>query len=229
MGRPRLLPRILLSTGRKFASGFRRVLLLFLKEPESTGYRVYGLFVSRTGRAIEAGAKKGSFPHSPRATFAPLYWVSTTVTLRPRTTGSNALYHQLLGPHGQGRAGKFRDRGRSHDDRSRLHRDPETSGRAFGQGLEGYAASSTSFLHHRRPRRWTRPALVVGKLTGMARVPTPTVSAVDLTVKTEQPTSYEAICAKMKEASEGSLKGILGYTEDEVVSSDFNIARTLHL
>ena len=63
---------------------------------------------------------------------------------------------------------------------------------------------------------------VQGKLTGMAfRVPTPTVSAVDLTVKTEQSTSYEAICAKMKEASEGSLQGILDYTEDEVVSSDF--------
>ncbi len=63
---------------------------------------------------------------------------------------------------------------------------------------------------------------VQGKLTGMAfRVPTPTVSVVDLTVKTEQSTSYEAICAKMKEASEGSLKGILEYTEDEVVSSDF--------
>ena len=63
---------------------------------------------------------------------------------------------------------------------------------------------------------------VQGKLSGMAfRVPTPTVSAVDLTVKTEQSTSYEAICAKMKEASEGSLKGILEYTEDEVVSSDF--------
>ncbi|MEC8190106.1 MAG: type I glyceraldehyde-3-phosphate dehydrogenase, partial [Verrucomicrobiota bacterium] len=63
---------------------------------------------------------------------------------------------------------------------------------------------------------------VQGKLTGMAfRVPTPTVSAVDLTVKTEKSTSYEEICQKMKEASEGSLKGILGYTEDEVCSSDF--------
>jgi len=63
---------------------------------------------------------------------------------------------------------------------------------------------------------------VQGKLTGMAfRVPTPTVSVVDLTVKTEKETSYEEICQKMKEASEGSLKGILGYTEDEVVSSDF--------
>ena len=63
---------------------------------------------------------------------------------------------------------------------------------------------------------------VNGKLTGMAfRVPTPTVSAVDLTVKTQKSTSYEEICQKMKEASEGSLKGILGYTEDQVVSSDF--------
>jgi len=63
---------------------------------------------------------------------------------------------------------------------------------------------------------------VQGKLTGMAfRVPTPTVSVVDLTVRTEKETSYEEICAKMKEASEGPLKGILEYTEDEVVSSDF--------
>jgi glyceraldehyde 3-phosphate dehydrogenase len=63
---------------------------------------------------------------------------------------------------------------------------------------------------------------VQGKLTGMAfRVPTPTVSVVDLTVKTEKSTSYKEICQKMKEASEGPLKGILGYTEDEVVSSDF--------
>jgi len=63
---------------------------------------------------------------------------------------------------------------------------------------------------------------VKGKLTGMSfRVPTPTVSVVDLTVKTTKATLYAEICRKMKEASEGSLKGILGYTEDEVVSSDF--------
>ena len=63
---------------------------------------------------------------------------------------------------------------------------------------------------------------VKGKLTGMSfRVPTPTVSVVDLTVKTTKATSYAEICKKMKEASEGELKGILGYTEDEVVSSDF--------
>jgi glyceraldehyde 3-phosphate dehydrogenase len=63
---------------------------------------------------------------------------------------------------------------------------------------------------------------VKGKLTGMAfRVPTPTVSVVDLTVKTTKDTSYKEICAAMKRASETYLKGILAYTEDEVVSSDF--------
>ncbi|RMG09906.1 MAG: type I glyceraldehyde-3-phosphate dehydrogenase [Cyanobacteria bacterium J055] len=61
-----------------------------------------------------------------------------------------------------------------------------------------------------------------GKLTGMAfRVPTPNVSAVDLTIRTEKATSYADICAAMKAASEGELQGILGYTEDPVVSSDF--------
>jgi len=63
---------------------------------------------------------------------------------------------------------------------------------------------------------------VKGKLTGMAlRVPTPTVSVVDLTVKTVKETSYADICAAMKKASETYLKGILDYTEDQVVSSDF--------
>ena len=61
-----------------------------------------------------------------------------------------------------------------------------------------------------------------GKLTGVAfRVPTPDVSVVDLTFKTTKATSYKEICAAMKAASEGELEGILGYTEDEVVSSDF--------
>jgi glyceraldehyde 3-phosphate dehydrogenase len=63
---------------------------------------------------------------------------------------------------------------------------------------------------------------VKGKLTGMAfRVPTPTVSVVDLTVRTVKETTYAEISAAMKKASETYLKGILGYTEDEVVSSDF--------
>merc|ERR1712082_396962 len=61
-----------------------------------------------------------------------------------------------------------------------------------------------------------------GKLTGMAfRVPTPDVSVVDFTVRIEKEASYEEICAKIKEASEGSLKGVLGYTEDMVVYTDF--------
>jgi len=61
-----------------------------------------------------------------------------------------------------------------------------------------------------------------GKLTGMSfRVPTADVSVVDLTVKLDKPTSYEEICAAIKAASEGELKGIIGYTEDAVVSQDF--------
>src|SRR5574344_1865254 len=61
-----------------------------------------------------------------------------------------------------------------------------------------------------------------GKLTGMSmRVPTLDVSVVDLTVNLAKPASYAEICAAMKEAAEGELKGILGYTEDAVVSSDF--------
>ncbi|GLD96436.1 hypothetical protein PINS_up005119 [Pythium insidiosum] len=61
-----------------------------------------------------------------------------------------------------------------------------------------------------------------GKLTGMAfRVPTPDVSVVDLTCRLAKPASYEQIKAAIKKASENELKGILGYTEDEVVSNDF--------
>jgi hypothetical protein len=61
-----------------------------------------------------------------------------------------------------------------------------------------------------------------GKLTGISmRVPTLDVSVVDLTLNLQKPATKEAICAAMKKASEGELKGILGYTEDQVVSSDF--------
>ncbi|HHM05966.1 MAG TPA: type I glyceraldehyde-3-phosphate dehydrogenase [Gammaproteobacteria bacterium] len=61
-----------------------------------------------------------------------------------------------------------------------------------------------------------------GKLTGMAfRVPTSDVSVVDLTVELDKGASYDAICAAMKAASEGELQGVLGYTEDKVVSTDF--------
>ena len=60
------------------------------------------------------------------------------------------------------------------------------------------------------------------KLTGMAfRVPTSDVSVVDLTVELAKETTYEAICAAMKAASEGPMKGVLGYTEDKVVATDF--------
>ncbi|HBF87676.1 MAG TPA: type I glyceraldehyde-3-phosphate dehydrogenase [Bacteroidales bacterium] len=63
---------------------------------------------------------------------------------------------------------------------------------------------------------------LAGKLTGMSfRVPTLNVSVVDLTVRLDKPATYAEICAAMKNAAEGKLKGILAYTEDEVVSSDF--------
>ncbi|MGC9502772.1 type I glyceraldehyde-3-phosphate dehydrogenase [Baaleninema sp.] len=61
-----------------------------------------------------------------------------------------------------------------------------------------------------------------GRLTGMAfRVPTPDVSVVDLTFRTEKATSYDEICAAMKKAAEGELQGVLGYTDDPVASTDF--------
>jgi glyceraldehyde 3-phosphate dehydrogenase len=61
-----------------------------------------------------------------------------------------------------------------------------------------------------------------GKLTGMAfRVPTPDVSVVDLTVRLKKPAKYDEIKAAMKKASQGELKGVLAYTEDQVVSTDF--------
>lgn len=61
-----------------------------------------------------------------------------------------------------------------------------------------------------------------GKLTGMAfRVPTPNVSVVDLTARLSKPAKYNEICAAIKEAASGPLQGILGYTDDEVVSTDF--------
>ena len=63
---------------------------------------------------------------------------------------------------------------------------------------------------------------VKGKLTGMAlRVPTIDVSVVDLTVELEQETTYEEICAEMKKRSEGDMKGFLGYTDEALVSTDF--------
>lgn len=65
------------------------------------------------------------------------------------------------------------------------------------------------------------PALK-GKLTGMSfRVPTLDVSVVDLTCRLQKPATYQEICDAVKAASEGSMKGIMGYTEDDVVSSDF--------
>ena len=72
----------------------------------------------------------------------------------------------------------------------------------------------------KRPIKISYP--IKGKLTGMSfRVPTSDVSVVDLTVELEKPASYAEICAEMKAQSEGALKGILGYTDEKVVATDF--------
>ena len=89
------------------------------------------------------------------------------------------------------------------------------SGRGAGQNLipasTGAAKAVTLVL----------PELT-GKLTGMAvRVPTPDVSLVDLTFRTEKPTCYSEICARMRAASQNGLRGVLGYTDEPLVSSDF--------
>ena len=100
---------------------------------------------------------------------------------------------------------------------------------AAGQAIlavQGRAGEEYGFLEGYTDPSAKACALVIpevkGKLTGMSfRVPTLDVSVVDLTVKLAKPTTYEEICAKVKEASETTMKGILGYTEDMVVSSDF--------
>eukprot|EP01118_Nematostelium_gracile_P002367 TRINITY_DN1259_c0_g1_i1.p1 TRINITY_DN1259_c0_g1~~TRINITY_DN1259_c0_g1_i1.p1 ORF type:complete len:353 (+),score=113.27 TRINITY_DN1259_c0_g1_i1:53-1060(+) len=89
------------------------------------------------------------------------------------------------------------------------------SGRGAGQNIipatTGAAKAVTKVI----------PALE-GKLTGMSfRVPTPDVSVVDLTCRLEKPATYKQICEAIKKAADGELKGIIGYTEDEVVSTDF--------
>ena len=91
-------------------------------------------------------------------------------------------------------------------------------------GAVAVASSRTSSLH--LPVLAKAVGVVLpelnGKLTGMAfRVPTSDVSVVDLTVELEKEASYDDICAAMKAASEGAMKGTLGYTEEKVVSTDF--------
>ena len=88
-------------------------------------------------------------------------------------------------------------------------------GRGAGQNIIPYSTGAAKAVGKVIP-------VLQGKLTGMSfRVPTANVSVVDLTVRLEKPTDYEAIKAAVRRASEGELKGILGYTEDDVVSTDF--------
>jgi glyceraldehyde 3-phosphate dehydrogenase len=101
----------------------------------------------------------------------------------------------------------------------------QKTGRSFSKRLERWsccAGKHHSVFHRRCQGCYKVIPELKGKLTGMAfRVPTLNVSVVDLTCRLEKATDYEAIKAAMKKASEHELKGVLGYTEDEVVSSDF--------
>jgi glyceraldehyde 3-phosphate dehydrogenase len=135
------------------------------------------------------------------------------------------LHDQLPGADRQGRCTTSSASSKADDDDPRRHRNAADAGRSEQEGL----ARRAQRVHERHPVS-TGAAKAVGagdaelkgKLTGMAfRIPTMDVSAVDLTVRTEKATSYKEICAAMKARAEGALKGILGYTEEEVVSSDF--------
>ena len=89
------------------------------------------------------------------------------------------------------------------------------NGRGAGQNIIPASTGATKALGKVIPE-------LNGKLTGLAlRVPMPDVSVVDLTVRLEKATNYDDICAKMKEAAEGSMKAVLGYTDEQVVSKDF--------
>lgn len=88
-------------------------------------------------------------------------------------------------------------------------------GRATGNNIVPYSTGAAKALGKVIPS-------LKGKVTGMSlRVPTINVSVVDFTFKTQKDCSYEDICAAIKSSAEGPLRGILGYTEDEIVSSDF--------
>ena len=179
---------------------------------------------------LEAGAKKVIIS-------APAKGEDITIVMGVNNDKYDAAKHHIISnascttnclAPGRSRAaeGRLWDCRGADDDHSQLHGHAENRGRPVKEGLEGWTHRRRQYHseHHRRcqGRRLCVCPEVKGKLTGMAfRIPTPTVSVVDLTVKTTKSTSYKEICAAMKNASETYLKGILAYTEDQVVSSDF--------
>ena len=135
------------------------------------------------------------------------------------------LHDQLSRAGREGDQRQLRPDRRADDDRSRRDRDAADAGRPEQEGLARRPERVPEHhpLQHRR-RQGRRPG--APRAQGQADrhgVPRSDgdVSVVDLTFRTAKPTSYKEICAAMKEAREGALKGILGYTDEEVVSSDF--------
>ena len=176
---------------------------------------------------IDAGAKKVVMS-APSKDDTPMFVMGVnhnTYDSSMQFRLQRLLHHQLPGSHRQGAARQLGHHRRPDDHRPLHHRHPEDRGRPLQEGLARRPrclGQHHPLLHRRRQGRGQGYPLLNGKLTGMSmRVPTLDVSVVDLTVNLAKPAKYDEICAAMKAASEGELKGILGYTEDAVVSSDF--------
>ncbi len=190
---------------------------------ESTGF----FLTDEAARAhLRAGAKRVVMS-APSKDDTPMFvmGVNHTTYAGQEIVSKRLLHHQLPGAPGEGGARQLRHRRGPDDHRACHHRHPENRGRPLGEGLA------------RRPRRGAEHHPLLHR-RGQGRGPGdpgperqahrhgfpgahPERVVVDLTVNLERAASYDAIKAAVKAASEGELAGILGYTEDEVVSTDF--------
>ncbi len=188
-----------------------------------------GIFLDKAGgeKHLAAGAKKVIFS-APSKDDTPMFVFGVNdSTYAGQTIISNAsCTTNCLAPAGQGAARQVGHQARPDDHGARRHRHAEDRGRPQsnkdwrgGRGiLENIIPSSTGAA---KAVGVVIPSLNK-KLTGMAfRVPTSDVSVVDLTCELNSEATLKEICAEMKAQSQGALKGVLGYTEDKVVATDF--------
>ena len=215
----------------------RKIRLTAVKDPAELKWGEVGadLVVESTGlfltketaeKHLAAGAKKVimSAPSQGRHADVRLRR-ERQVLRRPGDHLQRLLHDQLPGAGGQGAERHLGHQARPDDHGARRHGDAEDRGRPSNKDWRG----GRGILENIIPSS-TGAAKAVGKvipelnkkLTGMAfRVPTSDVSVVDLTVELVKPAKYEEICAAMKAASEGPMKGVLGYTDEKVVATDF--------
>ena len=219
----------------------KEILVVSAKTPAELPWAKLGvqLVIESTGLFTDAEKAKGHLAAGAKKVIisAPAKGEDITVVMGVNDDKLNVaqaqhhlqrlLHHELpRADRARAAEGRFRHRGRPDDDRStptpRRRRPSMARRRRTGR----VAVPRRINIIPSTTGAAKATALVIpevkGKLTGMSfRVPTPTVSVVDLTVRTVKETSYKAICEAMKKASETYLKGILAYTSDEVVSSDF--------